>query len=279
MARFPATLRLLGPLFVLAAGSAAVGADPGETAWLGIFLGDAIDGGVQVVSVVPDGPAARAGVRKGDVVLAVAGKETEDRMVLGDAVDRFRPGETVPLRVLREGRVKDLAIEAGRSPVSFSWTVEPSPPLREFAFGGFGGPVLGMTLREIPPELRRHFGAPAEAGILVAAVTPESPGARAGLRVGDVVVRVAGKPVARSIDLSLATARVAAGRPVDVDAVRGGRPVSLRLQPSGAGARDREALEREVEERNAEIERLRLEVEALERELETSRGDAERDAP
>lgn len=73
-----------------------------------------------------------------------------------------------------------------------------------FAPGAKRG-FLGVQLTDLTPELRTHFGAREDAGVLVARVVEESPAARCGLRVGDVLTHVDGEPVTSSFD---ATARV-----------------------------------------------------------------------
>jgi S1-C subfamily serine protease len=240
----------------------------GGSAWLGIFLGDALDGGVQVVAVLPGGPADRAGLLAGDVVLAVGSKETANRIALGEAVESFRPGEVVPVRVLRGGTTRVVEVRAGES-TGADLRSSPVPPLERFL--GFEQAALGIEVREIPPELRRHFGAPAEAGLLVASVAEGTPAHGAGVRVGDVLVRAEGRPLARTIDLRLA-ARTRAGGPVRFDAVRGGKPIEIRVPVRSAAVPRDPAAE-------AEIERLRREVEELRRELEKARSETDREGP
>ncbi len=236
------------------------------TAWLGIFLGDALDGGVQVVAVLPGGPADRAGLREGDVVLAVGGKETANRIDLREAVESFRPGDIVPVRVLRGGTTRVVDVRAGESTGIFPRA--PEAPLTGFSL--IEGSVLGIEVREIPPELRRHFGAPSETGLLVASVADGASAFGAGVRVGDVLVRAGGRPLARAIDLRLAV-RAEEGGSVRFEVVRGGKPVEIRVpvRPRPAGLRDPAAEE--------EIERLRREVGELRRELERARRESGRE--
>jgi S1-C subfamily serine protease len=256
--------RILGALAFLAL--PALGAErEGRGAWLGIFLGDALDGGVQVVAVLPGGPADRAGLREGDVVLAVGSRETANRISLGEAVESFVPGEIVPVRVLRGGTTRVVEVRAGES--TGSGLRAPMPPLAGFV--ALEGTVLGIDVREIPAELRRHFGAPADAGLLVAAVAEGTPAHGAGVRVGDVLVRAAGKPLARAIDLRLA-ASTHEGGSLRFEGVREGKPVEIRVPVRSGPAVTRDPAADE------EIERLRREVEDLKRQLERARGEAGR---
>jgi membrane-associated protease RseP (regulator of RpoE activity) len=80
---------------------------------------------------------------------------------------------------------------------------------------------IGVTLLEITPELRVHFGAPKDAGVLVSDVHADTPAARAGLEVGDVITAVDGKRVGWSGDVSRGIRSKKAGDTVPLDVVRG----------------------------------------------------------
>jgi membrane-associated protease RseP (regulator of RpoE activity) len=83
--------------------------------------------------------------------------------------------------------------------------------------GGF----LGVRLIGITDELRGHYGAPKDAGVLVGGVEPDSPAARAGIEVGDVITSVDGREVSSTGDLSRAVRRKKAGETVEIEFVRG----------------------------------------------------------
>jgi len=86
--------------------------------------------------------------------------------------------------------------------------------------GSHRGGYLGIHLMELTPALREHFGAPRDAGILVADVETGTPAAKAGLQVGDVVTRVDGERVESSRDLSRAIRRKKAGETVKIEVQR-----------------------------------------------------------
>jgi membrane-associated protease RseP (regulator of RpoE activity) len=89
-----------------------------------------------------------------------------------------------------------------------------------FHFESDGGGYLGVHLLEITPALREHFGAPRDAGVLVAEVEPGSPAAKAGLQVGDVLTRVDGDRVESSRELSRLVRRKKNGETVKVEVQR-----------------------------------------------------------
>lgn len=89
--------------------------------------------------------------------------------------------------------------------------------------GGF----LGVATTELTPELRRHFGVPEEAGVLVAKVVDDSAAARAGLLVGDILTAVDGQPVADTGDLLRAVSRLEPGSAVSLELWRDGTVQTL----------------------------------------------------
>jgi len=93
--------------------------------------------------------------------------------------------------------------------------------------GGF----LGVRLIGITDELRGHYGAPKDAGVLVGGVEADSPAARAGIEVGDVITSVDGREVSSTGDLSRAVRRKKAGETVEIELVRGrgSRKVTVTL--------------------------------------------------
>jgi membrane-associated protease RseP (regulator of RpoE activity) len=74
-------------------------------------------------------------------------------------------------------------------------------PMDTYEWSAASGPRLGIMVTGLTPELRQFYGAPAERGVLVARVVPGSPAARAGLRVGDVLVTVDRRPISAAEDI------------------------------------------------------------------------------
>lgn len=88
---------------------------------------------------------------------------------------------------------------------------------------------LGVMLDDLTSELRQHFGAPEDAGVLVARVEPDSPAAVAGVKVGDVVTSLDGEWVRSSHDVRRRVRGMDEGQTVRMDLVRGGRPMTLEV--------------------------------------------------
>ncbi|MGZ5432610.1 MAG: S1C family serine protease [Thermoanaerobaculia bacterium] len=86
-----------------------------------------------------------------------------------------------------------------------------------------GGPraYIGVSLMNISPELREHFGAPKDAGVMVEGVQNDSPADKAGIKVGDIVLTVDGKDVRSSADLRAAMREKKEGDSVRIEVLRG----------------------------------------------------------
>ncbi len=144
--------------------------------------------GALVADVQPDGPAAAAGLRPGDVVTAVNGAAVQDPRALARQVAALRPGATAQLAVQRDGAAQVLAVTAQALPGQAAGA---GPE----AAHGAGGKI-GLALAPLDQAAREGLNIPAGTkGAVVAAVQPDSPAAEAGLRAGDVLLSVGNRPV------------------------------------------------------------------------------------
>jgi len=146
--------------------------------------------GALVAAVTPDSPAASAGLRAGDLIVAMDGKALDDFKGLPRRVAGAEPGQRATLEVLREGKTRELSVTLGRTP-----DVETTASADQ----GQASPArgqLGLQLAPLTPETRKRHGLPADAeGVLVLDVRKDSPAARAGIRPGSVVVMIDQSPV------------------------------------------------------------------------------------
>ena len=95
--------------------------------------------------------------------------------------------------------------------------------------GGMGGGFIGVRPIEMTPELRQHFGAPKDAGILVGSVEPDGPAAKAGLKVGDIVTRVDGDRIDSVLGLVRTVRHKKEGEKVTVEVLRDRAAKSLTV--------------------------------------------------
>jgi Do/DeqQ family serine protease len=176
-----------------------------------------------LVSRVEDGsPAAKAGVRQGDVITTIDGKPVADANALRNTVAGLQPGSETTIGVMREGRRRELTARVVEREAERS--VRPAPrggEEREDA-------AVGMTVTSVTPELARELRVEGADGIAVMEVDPDGAAAAAGLRPGDVITRVNGKDV-HSV-AALTSALDASGtRPALVLVTRQGESVFVAL--------------------------------------------------
>ncbi len=93
------------------------------------------------------------------------------------------------------------------------------------------GGRIGVQVQGLTPELREHFSAPQDRGILVARVEEGRPAHRAGVRVGDVLVEAGGEPLRHSSDLLRIVTTAPAGEPLELRLLRKGKARTLSVEP------------------------------------------------
>jgi serine protease Do len=195
------------------------------------FGAKAPDKGALVSQVQKDSPAARAGIRVGDIVIRVAGRPTEDSRAVQHAVLALKVGEEVPISVWREGKELDLKMKTAALPGDVGTEVSGSR-------GGSGREgKLGLALQTLTPELAERLDLDRSLkGALITAVQPQSPAARAGLRNGDLIVEIDHGAVVSADD---AASRLATDRDGGhlVRVQRGDTSIFVVLSPKAAGQR------------------------------------------
>lgn len=261
-------------------------------AWLGVFLSDAVDGGIDLVAVVPGGPAERAGLREADLILEVDGKPTPNQAILEELIQGQAPGDSIEIGFLRSGESLALQVELGERTGRFAPLADRFPvPTIPMPRSDIPRPnriqsraprtYYGLQLAEMTPALREHFGAPPDAGVLVLGVAPVERATPLGLRVGDVVVQLGGRGIRDEDQFRWTLSSWPADRPLEARVIRGGESLIVGLpavaMPTAPQAAPAPApgpeLSRELRANRlrAEIERLEDRIRALREELEELR--------
>ena len=187
-------------------------------------LGLTAEQGALVASVDPEGPAAGADLRPGDVIVALDGQPVKKPSELSRDVALLPPGRQVTLRVLRDGKTRDVQVKLGERPSRDLLDEDEEP-------GGPAEGTLGLSLRPVPPELRRGGG---PAGALVAGVEPGSRAERAGLQPGDRILEVNRKPVEGPEDVARGV-KAGGNRAILLRVERGGSALFLVVPAEGSG--------------------------------------------
>jgi serine protease Do len=181
--------------------------------------------GAEVSVVAEGGPAAKAGMRPGDVIIEYNGRRVPSRDELVAMVTRTRPGTTVPVQVLRDAKPLSLNVTVGELDLE----AEAGPTEQESEATETAG--FGITLEDVTADIARRLRLPrASQGALVADVEPGSPAANAGLRRFDVITQVNGEAVASSADATRRLQAVQSGRLARMLVVRGGQELFLSIR-------------------------------------------------
>lgn len=239
----------------------------GDGSHLGVSLGD-LNGeertrlrlgderGALVKDVQRDTPAAKAGLKADDVIVRFDGETVRSAAQLARLVRETPPGRPVTIEVNRGGQVQrltatleeghgfghllgeggDMNIDVPRVP-----PVPPMPPLpqvepfvregmdafsRDFFIQRPGR--LGIRYQELSGQLANYFTVEVGA-LLVSEVEPDSPAGKAGLKAGDIIVKVNGKPVSHGQELREQVAKAESGSQITLGLRRDGKPLDLKV--------------------------------------------------
>ena len=165
--------------------------------WLGVMiqqitpqlkdkLGLSTEAGALVSQVTPGGPAEKAGIQRGDVIVSFDGQTVKEMNDLPFLVAKTEVGKKVPVVVLRKGEKKTIQ-------VTIAQMKEEQEEEQRTETGV--GPELGLGLENLSPELASKFGIPDTSGVLITNVIEGSPADEAGLRPGDVIMEMDQEPV------------------------------------------------------------------------------------
>ncbi|MEK7700873.1 MAG: PDZ domain-containing protein, partial [candidate division NC10 bacterium] len=173
--------------------------------------------GVLVNEVVPDSPAAKAGLQRGDIIVEFDGKKLEGPGDLQRAVGLFAPDQVVKLKIWRAQSEKTVEVKVGQAP--------DEREARERQGGGRARSLLGLEVRPITPDVAARLNLKSTEGVLVARVEDGSSVAEAGIQRGDIIKQVNRQNVRTIADFERLTRDVKEGDRLTVLLQRG--PMSL----------------------------------------------------
>ncbi|MFZ3331138.1 MAG: PDZ domain-containing protein [Candidatus Acidiferrales bacterium] len=195
--------------------------------WLGVEIGEVTAEkakdlklsavrGVVVMDVEPSSPAAKAGLKDNDVIMQYDGQTVEGTVQFRRLVRETPAGRTVTLETSRNGVTQNISVDLGDRSAFFEKKMKGkmrdfdnalafSMPNPDFSFSmpvmEGRSPLLGIGAEDLSGQLGNYFGVPDGTGILVREVRPGMAAEKAGLKAGDVIIKVDGKPVHTLADL------------------------------------------------------------------------------
>jgi serine protease Do len=173
--------------------------------------------GVVAQDFTPNSPAERAGMRQGDVIVAVDGKPIQRVGQFQSVIAGYHPGDQVTLDVIRYGQPRQLhvTLSAAQTDTTQHVAQDDRPPAAPDAEGG----KLGVAVGPMTADVARKYGYTGAGGLVVTDVQPFGPGGRAGLQPGMRITAVDGQAVS---DVAAFRAAMARKHPGDI--------VSLQVQ-------------------------------------------------
>jgi serine protease Do len=177
--------------------------------------------GALVANVSKDGPADKAGVKVGDVIVEFDGKEVKDSGDLPIIVARTPVDRRVRMKVLRDKKEVMLSVTVGE--LKEEEVVASAPEKGE----------LGMTVQRLTPQIAESLGLDKADGVVVTAVEPGGTADEAGIRRGDVIMEVDRKPIRNLDEYKKAVAGIRKGKGILFLVRRGESTLFLALKPQG----------------------------------------------
>jgi serine protease Do len=172
--------------------------------------------GVLVQQVQPGGPAEKAGIKQGDIILTIDGRAIKDGDDLVNEIASRRPGSSVRLGYMRDGKQADATVAIGDRETVFAEMGGRPAETNPDEKGDAGETILGIVVREIPPSTAAKLHNP---GVLIQAVTSGSFADLQGLEPGLVIIRVNKQPTGSKEQFNAVVSKLKTGDDVVFEVV------------------------------------------------------------
>ena len=156
-------------------------------------LGISANQGVVVSGVTEQGPAQKAGLQAGDIVLSFNRQPIDNTKNLSRLIAETKIGTPAPIEIWRSGQKQTLTVPIELMPeeTPLSAAKETASDAAETPDNGESLSIIGFTVKEISPELAERYKlAPSTSGVVVTDILPNSDASRKGIKIGDIIVKI-----------------------------------------------------------------------------------------
>ena len=229
----------------------------GGGSWLGVEIHEvtadnvkelklSAERGVLLSEIVPDSPAAKAGLKANDVVVELNGQHIEGTAQFRRMIREVPAGRAVQLTVWRDGKTQTFSVTLGKAEErhhawkqafpshDFVFRMPDIPEIPHMEWNGgamfIARPKLGIDAEDLDGQLGSYFGAPDGEGVLVRGVNAGSPAEKAGLKAGDVIVKLDGERIRTVGDLREKLAEKREKKTVNLGVLRNRSEISLSVE-------------------------------------------------
>ncbi len=248
---------LLSGILILFAANSVFGQT--SDTWLGVYAQTIDDDlmeafnldhnqGALIKQVVPDSPADEAGLKQGDIIIKLGKKELIDSDDLSKTVMTMNPGDKVDILIIRDGKEKTIMATLGAGDKEdfepkqrFKWFGQqnqggPHSKFKTFTFNedDFKNSYIGVNLETLTGQLGDYFGVEDGNGILITEVIDDSPAKEAGLKAGDVIIKVDGEEIFDISDIQKAVRQKEKGEEVEITLLRNKKKKELTVEVAEA---------------------------------------------
>jgi serine protease Do len=181
--------------------------------------------GALVTETLDDGPAAKSGIKVGDVILSVNGQKIEESADLPHLIGNLKPGAKADMEIIRDGKRQNLSVTVGDMPKD-----------DQAASGGERGSDrasnrLGVGVANLTPDQKKTLDI--QGGVVINKLSGDGPAAAIGLRPGDVITHLNNQPIESATAFEKITSALPAGRSISMRVVRDGRASFITFKLPG----------------------------------------------
>jgi C-terminal processing protease CtpA/Prc len=187
-----------------------------------------------VESVVEDSPAEKAGLKDDDVICRFNGQDVNSEQALREVIGATKSGDKIEIQVIRDGNKKEITAVMGSSMEALGSSLgHLNRPLRRMLMmetAEDNAVWLGIEVQPLSNQLKDYFKVKGDGGVLISSVEDRSPAKKAGLKAGDVIMRVSDKDIYARADIQKALRHSESGDTVSISIIRGGLSKKLKAQ-------------------------------------------------